>query len=145
METKAIGIASDHAGFKIKKRLIDWMRAEGIAYKDFGTYSEESVDYPDFGHALALAVENGEYYPGIAVCGSGNGINMVLNKHQNIRAALCWTPEAAMLAKAHNNANVVSLPGRFLTEKEAVEIVSAFLKTSFEGGRHLRRIEKIKI
>ena len=142
---KIIGIASDHAGFELKERLIEHLHAEGIAYKDFGTYSEERCDYSDFGHTLALAVESGMCNFGIAVCGSGNGINITLNKHQKIRAALCWTPEIARLAKAHNDANVLSLPGRFLTEKEAFEIVSAFLETPFEGGRHLGRIEKIPI
>ena len=145
MENKIIGIASDHAGFEMKRRLIDQMQKEGIVLKDFGTYSAERCDYPDFGHALAVAVETGECSVGIAICGSGNGINMVLNKHPKIRAALCWTPEIAQLGRAHNDANVLSLPGRFITVEEAFDIVHVFLSTPFEGGRHLCRIKKIPL
>lgn len=145
MENRIVGIASDHAGFELKQKLIAWMKTEGIACKDFGAYSEESSDYPDFGHPLALAVENNECYPGIAICGTGNGINIVLNKHPDIRAVLCWTSEIARLCRAHNDANVLSLPGRFVSTEEAIEIVIAFLNTPFEGGRHIRRIEKIRI
>ncbi|MFR9166208.1 MAG: ribose 5-phosphate isomerase B [Dysgonomonas sp.] len=140
---KPIGIASDHAGFELKTYLISIFKEKGIVYKDFGTNSTESVDYPDYAHPLAIAVEKGECYPGIAICGTGNGINMTLNKHAGIRSALCWTPEIARLARAHNNANVLALPGRYISEDEAYHILIAFLNTPFEGGRHERRIEKI--
>lgn len=140
---KPIGIGSDHAGFDRKQQLIKVFEEQGIPYKDFGTYSLESTDYADYAHPLATAVENGECYPGIAICGSGNGINMTVNKHQGIRAALCWTPEIAYFARAHNNANILSLPGRFLNDEEIYEILVTFLNTSFEGGRHERRINKI--
>ena len=112
---------------------------------DFGTYSTESCDYPDFAHPAAEAVENGECAFGIAMCGSGNGISMTLNKHQGIRAALCWTPELARLAKEHNDANILSLPARFITREEAKAIVDAYLNARFEGGRHQRRIDKIPV
>lgn len=112
---KTIGICSDHAGYALKQYVKQWLETKGWEYKDFGTYSPESVDYPDFAHPLALAVEAGECYPGIAICGSGNGINMTLNKHQGIRAALCWTAEIAGLARQHNDANVLVMPGRFVT------------------------------
>ncbi len=140
---KPIGLASDHAGFEAKQYILGVLKEQGIPYKDFGTYSGEAVDYADYAHPLALAVEKGECYPGIAICGSGNGINMTMNKHQGIRAALCWTPDVAFLARAHNDANVLSMPGRLLTEEEIYEILVVFLNTSFEGGRHLRRINKI--
>lgn len=117
----------------------------GAEVKDFGTYSAESVDYPDFAHPLAVAVENGECYPGFAVCGSGNGISMTLNKHQGIRAAICWCTEISALARAHNDANVCVLPGRFVDEDTAVAIVKAFIDSDFEGGRHQRRIDKIPV
>ncbi|MCD7972496.1 MAG: ribose 5-phosphate isomerase B [Candidatus Azobacteroides sp.] len=140
-----IGIASDHAGFELKERLIAWMKEKRYVYKDFGAYSEESSDYPDFGHPLALAVEKGECRFGIGICGTGVGINIVMNKHQGIRSALCWRPEIARLTRAHNDANVLALPGRFLSEQEAIDIVESFLSTEFEGGRHIRRIEKIPV
>lgn len=142
---KIVGLAADHAGYEIKEHIKRWLEAKGIEYKDFGTCSTESVDYPDYGHPLALAVEAGECYPGIAVCGSGLGIDMVLNKHQGIRAALCWMPEIAHLARQHNDANVLVLPGRFLSDKEADRILEEFFNTEFEGGRHQRRVEKIAI
>lgn len=142
-DIKLIGLASDHAGFAAKQYVISVLKEKGIAYKDFGTYSEESCDYPDFAHPLADAVESGECYPGIAICGSGNGINMVMNKHQKIRAALCWNEELASLARAHNDANVLSMPGRMISEDEILKILTAFLNTPFEGGRHQRRIDKI--
>lgn len=138
-----IGIASDHAGFERKTAVIAWLNDKVATVHDFGTHSEESTDYADYGHPLAAAVENGEYDFGIAICGSGNGINITVNKHQGIRAALCWLPELAALARQHNNANILSLPGRFITNDEAIGMVSIFLSTDFEGGRHLRRIEKI--
>ena len=142
---KTIGLACDHAGFELKEFVRTWLDAKSGPYKDFGTNSCESVDYPDFAHPLALAVEAGECYPGIAICGSGNGINMTLNKHQGIRAALCWIPEIAHLARLHNDANILVMPGRFITNEEAVQIMEQFFSTEFEGGRHIRRINKIPI
>ena len=142
---KTIGLCCDHAGFELKEFVRGWLQAKGWEYKDFGTYSTESCDYPDFAHPLALAVEAGECYPGIAICGSGNGISMTLNKHQGIRAALCWTAEIAHLARQHNDANVLAMPGRFVSNEQAIEMVKTFLNTDFEGGRHIRRIEKIPV
>ncbi len=138
-----IAICSDHAGFELKSIIEGYLEADNKEYKDFGTNGPESCDYPDFAHPCAQAVESGECYPGIAMCGSGNGIAMTLNKHQGIRAALCWTPELARLARQHNDANVLVLPARFITPVEALAIVDAFLETPFEGGRHQRRIDKI--
>lgn len=138
-------MASDHAGFQLKEFLKAYLESKGFSVKDFGTYSEESCDYADFAHPAAEAVEKGEYNFGIAMCGSGNGIQMTLNKHQGIRAALCWTPELATLAKQHNNANFLVLPARFISQDEALKIVDAYLDASFEGGRHQKRIEKIPV
>lgn len=138
-------MASDHAGFQLKEFLKAYLESKGFFVKDFGTYSEESCDYADFAHPAAEAVEKGEYKFGIAMCGSGNGIQMTLNKHQGIRAALCWTPELATLAKQHNNANFLVLPARFISQDEALKIVDAYLDASFEGGRHQKRIEKIPV
>lgn len=143
--TKPIALCSDHAGFDTKQAVIAFLKEQGIEYKDFGTYSTESCDYPDFAHPCAISVESGDCYPGIAICGSGNGINMTLNKHQKIRAALCWEPELAQLARAHNNANILVMPGRFISNEKALEIVKTFLSTDFEGGRHQRRIDKIPV
>lgn len=143
--TKPIALCSDHAGFDTKQAVIAFLKEQGIEYKDFGTYSTESCDYPDFAHPCAISVESGDCYPGIAICGSGNGINMTLNKHQEIRAALCWEPELAQLARAHNNANILVMPGRFISNEKALEIVKTFLSTDFEGGRHQRRIDKIPV
>ncbi|MFA6870882.1 MAG: ribose 5-phosphate isomerase B [Bacteroidaceae bacterium] len=140
---KTIGLASDHAGYELKEFVKEWLTAKGLTYKDFGTNNEESCDYPDFAHPLAKAVEANECYPGIAICGSGNGINMTLNKHQQIRAALCWESELASLARKHNNANILVMPGRFISKEKASEILTAFLGTDFEGGRHQKRIDKI--
>ncbi len=140
---KPIGLASDHAGFKVKSHIINVLEGMGYKFKDFGTYTSESTDYPDYAHPLALAVESGDCKYGIAVCGTGNGINMTMNKHQGIRAALCWNPETAFYARAHNDANVLSVPGRLLSNEELVEIIKVFLSTPFEGGRHERRINKI--
>ncbi len=142
---KTIGICCDHAGFALKEHVREWLDAKGWAYKDFGTYSDASVDYADFAHPLALAVEAGECYPGIAICGSGQGISITLNKHQGIRAALCWREEIAALARQHNDANVLCMPGRFITNEEADKIMTVFFSTSFEGGRHQRRIDKIPV
>lgn len=138
-----IAFASDHAGYSLKKVIEEYVRSKGYDFEDFGCYSEESCDYPDFAHPCALAVESGDCDFGIAMCGSGNGIQMTLNKHQMIRAALCWLPELASLARQHNNANVLVLPARFISEEEALKIVDAYLEAEFEGGRHERRVEKI--
>lgn len=145
MDIKTIGLASDHAGYELKQYVIDYCRAHGYAYKDFGTFSTESCDYPDFGHALANGIEAGEVYPGIAICGSGEGISITLNKHQHVRAALCWQPEIAHLARQHNDANVLVMPGRFIDHEMAKAIMDEFLATDFEGGRHQRRIDKIPL
>lgn len=136
-------MASDHAGYEMKEALKPLIRELGYDIFDYGTHSEDSVDYPDFAHPLAEAVENGKVCCGIALCGSGNGISMTLNKHQGVRAALCWTPELAALARQHNNANVLSLPARFISLETAREIVKAYLAAEFEGGRHERRVRKI--
>lgn len=142
---KPIGICSDHAGFELKSYFIQLFNEKGIVYKDFGTDSPESMDYADVAHPLAFAVEKGECYPGISICGSGNGINMTANKHQGIRSALCWCEEIAKLARQHNDANMLALPGRFISQEEAYRILVAFLNTPFDGGRHQRRIEKIPV
>lgn len=140
-----IGLCSDHAGFELKEYVKQILDAKGMPYKDFGTHTAESCDYPDFAHPMANAVEAGEVYPGIAVCGTGNGIGITLNKHQGIRAALCWGADIAQLARAHNDSNVLVLPGRFISQEEAAKIVDTFLDTPFEGGRHQRRIDKIPL
>jgi len=145
MEKISLGIACDHAGFDFKEKLIKDLEIEGYEIRDYGTYSDESADYPDFAHPLAKAVENKKHIFGITLCGSGNGINMTANKYQNVRAALCWNKEIAELARLHNNANICSLPARFVNYNLAKEIVITFLNTNFEGGRHLRRIEKIPL
>lgn len=145
VDGKPVGLCSDHAGFELKSVIEGYFEANGIAYRDFGTDSEASCDYPDFAHPCAFAVEAGEVYPGVAMCGSGNGIAMTLNKHQGVRAALCWTPELARLARAHNDANVLVLPARFIAPELALEIMDVFMNTAFEGGRHERRIEKIPV
>ncbi|NOZ34400.1 MAG: ribose 5-phosphate isomerase B [Chlorobi bacterium] len=142
---KKIAFACDHAGYKTKQFLIKKLTEKGYNIKDFGTFSEESVDYPDFAHPMAEAVEAGDFDLGISLCGSGNGINMTANKHRGIRSALCWNIEISKLARLHNNANICALPARFVGEDEALEIVDVFLNTEFEGGRHQRRIEKIPI
>ena len=132
---KTLGLCSDHAGYELKEFVKQILDSKGLAYKDFGTDSTESCDYPDYAHPLAKAVEAGEVYPGIAICGSGNGIAMTLNKHQGIRAALCWQEEIARLAREHNNANILVMPGRFISQEEATHTVEAFLSPPFEGGR----------
>ena len=140
-----VAFASDHAGYALRKELMKYMADKGYEILDFGTDSEASCDYPDYAHPCAEAVESGKADFGIAMCGSGNGIQMTLNKHQGIRAALCWLPELASLAKQHNNANILVLPARFISEEEAKAIVDAYLAAEFEGGRHERRIEKIPL
>ena len=142
---KTIGLASDHAGFELKEFVKQWLEQKGWEYKDFGTYSTASCDYPDFAHPLAEAVEAGECYPGIAICGSGEGISMTLNKPQGIRAALCWIPEIARLARQHNDSNVLVMPGRFIDTATADQIMTEFFNTAFEGGRHQARIDKIPV
>ena len=144
-EDTPVAICSDHAGYDTKMAIIEYLKSENIAFKDFGTHSEDSCDYPDFAHPCASAVESGECYPGIAVCGSGEGISMTLNKHQGVRCALCWIPEVASLAREHNDANVIALPGRFVSHEQAIEMVKVFLSTAFAGGRHQRRIDKIPV
>lgn len=141
--SKTIAIGCDHAGFPYKARLIEHLKSEGYAVHDFGTGSPDAVDYPDFVHPAAKLVESGEAQLGIVLCGSGNGVAITANKHQGIRAALCWTPELASLARQHNNANMLALPVRFIEEATAVDITTAFLSTFFEGGRHARRVGKI--
>lgn len=138
-----IAMACDHAGYALKEQLKEYLTGLGYEIKDFGTHSEESCDYPDYAHPAACAVESGECAFGVCMCGSGNGIQMTLNKHQGIRAALCWIPEIASLAKQHNNANILVLPARYVSFEEAVKIVDAYLNARFEGGRHQRRIDKI--
>ncbi len=138
-----VAFACDHAGYELKKFLIGLMRERGYEIEDFGTHSTESCDYPDYAHPAADAVESGECAFGVAMCGSGNGICMTLNKHQGIRAALCWLPEIAALAKQHNNANILVIPARFVSRDEAVEILDAYLDATYEGGRHERRVGKI--
>lgn len=142
---KKIGIASDHAGYEMKELLVGYLGAQGYEVLDFGTDSPESVDYPDYAHPLAEAVESGQVPLGIALCGTGVGMSITLNKHQGIRAGLAWTPEIGALIRRHNNANIVVLPARFITNDEAVAILDAYFSTEFEGGRHQRRIDKIPV
>jgi ribose 5-phosphate isomerase B len=138
-----IPIGSDHAGFKLKEKVISFFTAKGYSFKDYGCYSEESIDYPDFGHPVANHVEHNMDTLGIVICGSGNGINMTVNKHKEIRSALCWINEIAELARQHNDANVIALPARFIDEELAFEMIETFLTTEFEGGRHQKRVNKI--
>ena len=142
---KEIAIASDHAGYQMKLSIIEYLKEKGFEVKDFGTNSSGAVDYPDYGHPLAYAVENGTFSFGISLCGSGNGINMVTNKHQQIRGALCWNKDIARLARSHNNANICSLPARFIDLPTAKVIVDVFLDTRFAGGRHSQRIGRIPV
>ena len=142
---KKLAICSDHAGYELKSIVEGYLLSQGIESEDFGCYSAESCDYADFAHPCALAIEEGRDYPGIGICGSGNGISMTLNKHQGIRAAICWTVELARLARAHNDANVLVLPARFIEPTLALAIVDTFLNTPFDGGRHERRIAKMPV
>ncbi len=142
---KTIGLASDHAGFELKQYVKKYLSEKGWEYKDYGTLSEESCDYPDYAHALAEGMQQGECAQGIAICGSGEGISMTLNKHQHIRAALVWMPEIAHMTRLHNDANVLVMPGRYITTDTARAIMDEFFATAFEGGRHLKRIEKIPV
>lgn len=138
-----VAIGSDHAGVELKSALIEMLQADGKVMIDKGPFSEDSVDYPDYGHEVANSVSSGEADLGIVICGSGNGISMTANKHQDIRAALCWTPEIAALARQHNNANVLGLPARFVSIEEGKAIAKEFFAHEFEGGRHERRVGKI--
>lgn len=138
-----IPIGSDHAGFALKTKIISYLKEKGYQIDDKGCYSEDSIDYADYAHPVASLVENNKGMKGILLCGSGNGINMTANKHQGVRSALCWSVEIAKLAREHNDANILTLPARFLTEEEALLIVDVFFLTEFEGGRHQKRIEKI--
>lgn len=138
-----VAIGCDHAGYPYKAAIIEHVRRRGISVQDFGASSEDSVDYPDFAHPVARAVTAGDAELGILLCGSGNGVAITANKHQHVRAALCWLPEIAALARQHNNANALALPVRFVTKENALEIVDAFLDSEFEGGRHARRVGKI--
>lgn len=141
--TKPVAIGCDHAGFDYKEDLISFLEGKGIQFKDFGAYSTESVDYADFAHPVAKAVEGGEASFGILLCGSANGVAITANKHQGIRAAICWGEELSQLARSHNNANVICIPARFVREGDAEKMVNTFMTTEFEGGRHERRVQKI--
>ncbi len=143
--SKTIGLASDHAGYPLKETVKQWLTEWGYNYKDFGTNSTDSCNYPDYGHALASAIENGEVETGIAICGTGNGINMSVNHHSCIRGALSWQPQIAELARQHNDANILVMPGRFIDEETAKQCVEKFLQTPFEGGRHQARIDAIPV
>jgi ribose 5-phosphate isomerase B len=138
-----IAIGCDHAAFQLKEKIKVYLQSKGFEVKDFGCYSEERADYPDFAHPVANAVENKEFDFGLLMCGSGNGINMTANKHQGIRSALCWNAEIAELARLHNDANILTLPARYITEEEAKKCVDIFYSTAFEGGRHTDRVNKI--
>ncbi|HZV69999.1 MAG TPA: ribose 5-phosphate isomerase B [Saprospiraceae bacterium] len=142
-QKQTIAVGADHAGYRYKAEIVEWLERNGYDILDFGTNSEESTDYPDHIHPLANAIENGEATLGIILCGSGNGAAMTANKHQGIRAALCWNEELASLARMHNDANVLAIPARFVSEELALSMVQLFLETPFEGGRHQRRVDKI--
>lgn len=141
--TKPVAIGSDHAGFEYKDDLISFLEGKGIVFHDFGTHTTDSVDYPDFAHPVATAVEKGEAAFGILLCGSANGVAITANKHQGIRAAICWGDELAQLARQHNNANIICIPARFVREGDAEKMVDTFMNTAFEGGRHQNRVNKI--
>ena len=143
--TNKIGIACDHAAYELKEFLVGYLASKGFEVKDFGTHSEESCDYPDFAHALGEAIDNGELERGVALCGSGEGISMTFNKHQSVRAALCWIPEIAKLSRQHNNSNVLCMPARFISNDEALDMLNIWLETEFEGGRHQRRLDKMPL
>jgi ribose 5-phosphate isomerase B len=141
----SILLASDHAGFQMKRKLKEYLESKGIKVIDLGTSSEDAVDYPDYGHQIGKLVSEGEKIRGVSICGSGNGINMTTNKYKGVRGALCWNQEIAELARKHNDANVCSLPGRFISQEMAEKIIDIFLSTDFEGGRHEQRIGKIDL
>ncbi|WP_299202523.1 ribose 5-phosphate isomerase B [Brumimicrobium sp.] len=141
--TEIIPIGADHAGFQMKEAIKTYFTERGYNFKDYGTYSEDSIDYPDYGHPVAQHVSENKDTLGIVICGSGNGINMTVNKHQGIRGALCWKEELAELARQHNDANIIALPARFVSIEDGIKMVEKFLTTKFEGGRHQNRVEKI--
>ena len=141
--SKPIAIGSDHAGFDYKEQLISFLEGKGLTIRDFGTFSKDSVDYPDYAHPVANSVESGEAACGILICGSANGVAITANKHQGIRAAICWGEELAQLARAHNNANILCIPARFVREGDAEKMVGIFMTTEFEGGRHANRVNKM--
>jgi len=141
--SKPIAIGGDHAGFEYKTAIVKWLSAKGYTVKDFGTHSTDSVDYPDFAHPVASSVENGEAAFGILMCGSANGVAMTANKHQHIRAALCWQNDVAVITRQHNNANIICIPARFVSLQMAEQMVDLFMNTAFEGGRHATRVDKI--
>lgn len=143
MEIKKIGIACDHAGFEYKEEVVKYLTNKGLEVQDFGCYSDESVDYPDLAHQLSKKINDDDLELGIQFCGSGNGINMSANKHQGVRSALCWQEDIAQLARLHNNANICTMPARFISLEKALKIIDIFLATEFEGGRHQRRVDKI--
>lgn len=145
LNQKTIALASDHAGFEKKQVIIGFFKDNSIPYKDFGCYTDESCDYPDFAHSIAKAIESDEYETGITFCGSGQGISITANKHQKIRSGLCWNTEIGRLAKEHNNANICAIPARFVSDVEAISIVQAFLGAEFQEGRHCARIAKIPL
>ncbi len=145
MEIKTIGIACDHAGYALKKFVIEYLESHNMPYKDYGTYSDVSCNYPEFAHALGEAITNGEVYPGIAICGSGEGMSMTLNKHKGVRAALVWTPEISQLVRQHNDANVLVMPGRFIDNKTAEKIMDKYDRTQLEGGLQDKRVEMIDL
>jgi len=141
--SKPIAIGADHAGYEFKSAIAEILENKGLEVKDHGTYSDNSVDYPDFAHPVANAVETGKSGCGILICGSGNGVAITANKHKDIRAALCWQPDLAKLAREHNNANILCIPARFVSLAVAEEMINTFIDTKFEGGRHEKRVEKI--
>lgn len=141
--SKPVAVGADHAGYEYKGFIIELLREKGLEVKDFGTHSSDSVDYPDFAHPTASAVEDGEAGAGILICGSANGVAITANKHQGIRAALCWNADVAALARQHNNANIICIPARFVDKELAEKMVNVFLETPFEGGRHENRVNKI--
>ena len=142
-KNKTLVIGCDHAGYDLKEYLKSELEKEGYKFKDFGTYSNDSVDYPDFIHPLGESIDNGEYELGFVMCGSGNGVSMTANKHKNVRAAMAWNTELASLGRQHNNANILGLSARFIAKEYALEIAHAFLNADFEGGRHQARVDKI--
>jgi ribose 5-phosphate isomerase B len=143
MANMKIGLAGDHAGYELKEFVVGWLEGMGFEVHDFGCVSRDSCDYPDFAHPLGFAIDNGELACGVTICGSGNGISMAINKHPKVRAALCWTEEISELARQHNDANVCSLPARFIDNTMAAGILEKFLATEFEGGRHQKRVDRI--
>jgi ribose 5-phosphate isomerase B len=145
VKNKKIAIAADHAGYFLKEKIKKYLINEKYEIKDFGCFSDESVDYPDFAHPLAVAVAKNDFDFGISICATGNGVNMTVNKHQGIRGALCWNEDISKLSRAHNNANLCSLPAKYISESEALLIIKTFIFTDFDGGRHKRRIDKISV